>query len=77
MANGGNFVVVVVVVLTTVVCIAGAKATCPRVMLRSTRGTLVEAALLIGLEELRPLLDGLPAERNGGSIWSFADQVEP
>lgn len=64
--------VVVVVVVTTVVCVAGAKANCPRVVLGSTRGMLLEAALLIGLELLSPLLEGRPAPgRNGGSILPF------
>ena len=30
--NGGNWVVVVVVVVTTVVCVAGAKDSCPTVV---------------------------------------------
>jgi hypothetical protein len=69
MTKGGNLVVVVVVVVTTVVCVAGAKANCPRVVLGSTRGTLLEVALLVGLEAL-PLLKGRrpPPGRDGGSI---------
>jgi hypothetical protein len=72
MAKGGNLVVVVVVVVTTVVCVAGAKANCPRVVLGSTRGILLEIALLIGLKVL-PLLEGrpLPPGRDGGSILPF------
>lgn len=66
MAKGGNLVVVVVVVVTTVVCVAGAKANCPRIVLGSTRGMLFEVALRIGLEALMTLLEA--PGRNGGSI---------
>lgn len=67
--NGGKLIVVVVVVVTTVVCVAGAKASCPRVVLGSTRGMLPAVALLIGLEAL-PLLTGRrpPPGRDGGSM---------
>ena len=47
MRKGGNFVVVVVVVVTTVVCMAGAKANCPRALPGTTSWTL-DVPLLFG-----------------------------
>jgi len=76
MVKGGNRVVVVVVVVTTVVCVVGISANCARVVFGSTRGRVVDVALLIGREALLPLLEGLPAAgRVGGSILSFSQYL--